>query len=85
MTNRFASLRDDIDRATSAPEQPAANAARASGSRTGKHLVGGYFSRDLSRDIRRLALDEETTVQALLGEALDLLLRQRGLHPRGER
>jgi hypothetical protein len=32
-----------------------------------------------------MALDEDTTMQALLGEAVDLLMRDRGKHPFGER
>jgi len=32
-----------------------------------------------------MALEEETSMQALLGEAIDLLMRERGKHPFGER
>jgi hypothetical protein len=53
--------------------------------REGKKLVGGYFSPSVRRGIHQLALDEGTTIQALLGEALDLLQRNRGKHPFGER
>jgi hypothetical protein len=30
-------------------------------------------------------IDENSSVQALLGEAIDLLMRERGKHPFGER
>jgi hypothetical protein len=53
--------------------------------REGKKFVGGWYSKDLSREIAQLALDRDTTVQALMGEAIDLLLRQYGKHPYGER
>ena len=38
-------------------------------------------------DSRRMVrpIDENSSVQALLGEAIDLLMRERGKHPFGER
>lgn len=53
--------------------------------REGKKAVVGYFSEDLSLAIRLLALEKGTTVQGLLGEAIDLLMRDNGKHPFGER
>lgn len=66
--------------------------------REGKVPVGGYFSPDLSYALHQLALDEgrrngessgkgprRVKLQALLGEAIDLLLIDRGKHPFGER
>jgi hypothetical protein len=55
------------------------------GGRAGKKALIAYFSPELSRSIRQIALDENTTMQALLGEAVDLLMRSRGKHPFGER
>ncbi len=51
----------------------------------GKKAIVGYFSKDMSRQLRVLAIEENTTVQALLGEGLDMLLRARGKRPFGER
>jgi len=53
--------------------------------REGKKPVIGYFSADLSKELGRMRIDEGTTLQALLGEAIDLLLENRGKHPFGER
>ena len=59
--------------------------------REGKVPIGGYFSPELSRVLHQLALDESVLgqprvkIQALLGEAIDLLLQNRGKHPFGER
>lgn len=53
--------------------------------RAGKKMVGGHFSADLSRAVNILAAEQDTTVQALVGEALDLLMRHYGKHPLGER
>ena len=53
--------------------------------RQGKKALIAYFSPDVSKGLRQLALDEDTTMQALLGEAVDMLMRDRGKHPFGER
>src|SRR5262249_1375238 len=53
--------------------------------REGKKSVGGYFSPELSKTLGLMAIEENTTVQALLGEGIDLLLRTRNKHPFGER
>lgn len=53
--------------------------------REGKKAIVGYFSADMSRQLRVMAIEEGVTMQALVGEAIDLLMRDRGKHPFGER
>jgi hypothetical protein len=53
--------------------------------RQGKKALIAYFSPAVSKALRQMALDEDSTMQSLLGEAIDLLLRNRGKHPFGER
>ena len=53
--------------------------------REGKKGILGHFSPELSRTLNIMAIEESTTVQALMGEAFDLLMRARGKHPFGER
>lgn len=53
--------------------------------RADKRMIGGHFSPAVQKALRQMALDEGTTVQALIGEAFDLLMRERGKHPFGER
>lgn len=65
-----------------AAETPTTDKKRA---RDGLKPVMGYYSPAVRRGLHQLALDEQTTIQALLGEALDLLMRSRGKHPFGER
>jgi hypothetical protein len=36
-------------------------------------------------ELRQIGLDESASIQALIGEALDLLARSRGRHPFGDR
>jgi len=49
----------------------------ASKARDGKTMVAGYFSQDLARAVK--------SVQAIIGEGLDAVLREHGKHPFGER
>jgi hypothetical protein len=58
-------------------------AVLASGER--RKAVVSYLHPDVSLWIKQLAAKEETTVNALVGEALDLLRRARGEHPFGQR
>ena len=93
---RFAGLKDDLPEAR--PVRPEAVEASPAAStrapeidgkrrpaREGKKGVLGHFSPELSRALNILAIEESTTVQALMGEAFDLLMRARGKHPFGER
>ena len=86
--SRFAGLKQQrTANSPKAPEppQPTAASDRAKKPREGKKLVGGYFSQELSRGINVLAAEQGTSVQALLGEAIDDLMRKHGKHPFGER
>lgn len=64
---------------------PAGRGGRSSPARQGKVMVAGYFSPEVNRRLRVMAAERGTTVQALLGEALDELMRVHGKHPFGER
>ena len=85
--SRFKGLQGDMAaKAAPAPTEVAATATSSRPkAREGKKAIVGYFSEDMSRQFRMLAVEEDTTVQALIGEALDMLLRARGKHPFGER
>ncbi len=50
-----------------------------------RKAVTAYFKPTVSRWLKETALREDTTVNALVGEAIDLLCRARGAHPFGER
>ncbi len=91
---RFAGLKDDLpsgrpSKATEAPSAPASETAngvtKRRPAREGKKGILGHFSPELSRALNIMAIEEGATVQALMGEAFDLLMRSRGKHPFGER
>jgi hypothetical protein len=81
---RFKSIKAEVA-AKAAPAEPKAPAAYSTPSRKNKRGMVGFFSPEMSLEIRQLALAEGVTMQALMGEAFDLLMRSRGKHPFGER
>ena len=81
MSNKFAqALRKSEKGAT--PDAPADEAAptaspHARPSRKGVKHVGGYFEPQVSKQLRQIALDEDSSVQNLLAEAIDMLFHSR--------
>lgn len=89
MSSRFAGLKKNQVGAaghvgTSQTEAPALP-PKPRNPREGKKAVVGYFSPAVSRALHQLALDTDSSIQALLGEAIDELMRKHGKHPFGER
>lgn len=66
-------------RTTSPPEDAAPEPRAAQPGRTGKVSVTGHFAPEVRRQLKRLAAETDTTVQALLGEALNDLFAKHGL------
>ena len=82
--SRFAAIKTDRSLAATTSEATAKVTAKSS-ARTGKKAVSGYFSPEMSHALHTLALNQRTSLQALMGEAFDDLLRKYGKHPFGER
>ena len=64
---------------------PAPEIVTAPKARDGKVMVAGYFSPQMAKAVKLLAVERDTTVQALIGEGLDTILHKYGKHPMGER
>jgi hypothetical protein len=64
--------------AVPAPIVAPAPAKPAQTGRQGTKLIGGHFAPEVSTQLRILAAEEGTTVQSLLGEALDDLFVKKG-------
>lgn len=47
-------------------------------SRNGTKLIGGHFSPEVSAQLRIIAAEEDSTIQNLLGEAIDDLFIKKG-------
>jgi hypothetical protein len=82
--SRFDAIRSERVRPSAVAEAAPVAAAPASG-RSGKKAVSAYFSREMSQALHLLALEQNLSLQALMGEAFDDLLRKYGKHPFGER
>jgi len=84
--SRFDAIRTERPKPELAADSTAVTAAPGRAlARVGKKAVGGYYSPRLSQALNILALEQNTTLQALLGEAIDDLMRKYGKHPFGER
>lgn len=66
-------------------EAPASGSINRTAARVGKKAISGYFSAEMSRALHLLGLEQSKSLQALMGEAFDDLLRKYGKHPFGER
>lgn len=55
--------------------------ARVPPSRIGKRNISGYFSQEVYRQVKIIALDDDKKVQEVLGDALNALFERRGLPP----
>jgi hypothetical protein len=67
------------DRGTPAPPEPQVKGERFyRPSRDGRRFLGGHFDPKVVRQMKMLAAEEDTTTQALLEEALDLLFLKKG-------
>ena len=71
---RWLQLRPARQTRPSAPSSPKFHRP----SREGRRLIAGHFDPKVAKQLKLLAAEEETTVQALLEEALDLLFVKKG-------
>ena len=91
MSGRLAGLKDALKAerspSTTRPAEPekTGTATPRAKARIGKRALAGYFSPELVRAVNIEATQRDTTVQAIMGEALDLWFRENGKHPFGER
>ena len=56
---------------TPANSEPAATAIRKPPSRLGKRVVAGHFDPVVIRQLKLLAMDNDTSIQAMLAEAIN--------------
>lgn len=61
-----------------ANDQPAPGAKPSAPSRLGRVLIGGHFAPEVQMALKIVAAEERTTVQALLAEAIDVVLAKHG-------
>jgi hypothetical protein len=81
MSNKFAAALKPEKRQDSQPSkksQTIATKNKRPSARQGAKHIGGYFDPIVSRQLKTIAVDEDSSVQVLLGEALDMLFQSRG-------
>ena len=86
MATRKTTLAESLQRAagTSPVAEPSPAAEAAAGpsyvapARRGKKAVSGHFDPAVQKQLNQMALDEDSSVQALLREALNDLFAKRG-------
>lgn len=82
MSNKFASAlkpKKDDPAPDTAEQGADVQSPHARSSRTGTKHVGGHFPPEVSKQLRRIALDEDSSVQKLLAEAIDMVFHSRKL------
>lgn len=62
-------------------ENKEASAAKLPPSRRGKRHISGYFAPEVLRQVKIIGAEEDKTVQAVLGEALNALFVNKGKPP----
>ena len=81
MSNKFAQALKKSEKGVTADvpvdEATATVSPHARSSRKGVKHVGGYFEPQVSKQLRQIALDEDSSVQDLLAEAIDMLFHSR--------
>jgi hypothetical protein len=81
MSKFAAALKEKVGSSVKAAPRPAPKTADSgrSGAREGAKHIGGYFTPQVSKQLRALAVAEDTTVQDLLAEAINMLFQSRSL------
>ncbi len=69
-------LRTQLNRVKRGVSPEKVETSDQSGAREGKGLVSGWFSLEVRKQLKMLAVEKEMTVQGLLSEALNLLFER---------
>ena len=81
MTGRFDNVKGSAAALTAAAGGPKAKVSK----KTTHRVIQGWYPPDMAETLKILCVRERTTTQALLGEALDQLMKSRGMQPFGYR
>lgn len=81
MVNKFANAlkntkqEEQVKPDSEAVEKP--NLKKESNARRGLRHIGGYFTPEVAKQLKQIALEEDTTVQGLLSESLNMIFQSR--------
>lgn len=48
-------------------------------SREGKRFIGGYYDPAVAKELKIIAANEDISIQEIIGKAIELFLRNRGI------
>lgn len=82
--SRFANLADKVAAPPNTTEAPAAPAQTVPPSRVGRKAISGYFSPEMSLAMHMCARRQGMSLQDLMAEAFNNVLRKYGESPIGE-
>ncbi len=68
----------ETEATTEEPKQVEPTIRKGRPDRAGTVMIGGHFPRSVKQQLRMIAAEEDTTSQALLTEALNLLFVKKG-------
>ena len=82
MPNKFASALNGSGKgerrlAATSPDTTEKKSPHERPARRGAKHIGGYFSPEVSKQLRQIALDEDSSVQTLLAEGIDMVFQAR--------
>jgi len=80
----FANLRDRVPALIPAAESEPAGEGRRAASRQGRKQIAGFFTPEMSLSMHMLARRQGKSLQALMAEAFNDVLRKYGESPVGE-
>lgn len=69
----------DVPASEPTPTKRKAGRPKVKPSRVGTVLVAGHFHKEVKKQLKILAAEEETTSQGLLEEALQMLFKKKGV------
>ncbi len=75
--SREAASTEPVPKSSTSMEKPNADKFYRP-SRNGRRFLGGHFDPKVVRQMKLIAVEEDTTTQALLEEAVDLLFLKKG-------
>lgn len=82
--SRFANLAEKVENSPEPPKAALMTSLAIAPSRVGRKAISGYFSPELSMALHHCARKNDLSLQALMAEAFNDVLRKYGESPLGE-
>ncbi len=77
MSNQFATAAKKQKKSTAPTRTDTSTTANKPSSRIGAKHIGGYFTPEVAKQLKQIALEEDTSIQHLLAEGIDMVFHSR--------